>query len=185
MSHSVGRLLWEISQDGGLPAHVWAAAMMYFHAFQEYTLDSEKIDSTMVGITCLALSVKANENYLKSQGSIVNPVHRLLGLLDSAARLVLSYSTNSASTEKIVDTKKRLKELIPTVELAVMRVVGNSLVVETAFTETGLSESELNILTEIYSSPACLNFPRDRIIDFVTARRDCPQLRSAIEPFFI
>ena len=186
--HAIGRLLYEVAINAGLPLHVWGAAMMYFHAFDEYTLDhplKERVNRLMAGITCLALSVKANESYLVSRGSPLNPVHRLVSLLDAAARVVLAYTTTQASSEKMVDTKKRLKEFIPIVELAVMRVVGNSLVPETAFQDNlSIDEKTATILVEIYSSPICLNFPASDIVAFVLGERDNERIRKVVGHFF-
>jgi hypothetical protein len=186
--HAIGRLLYEIAINADLPRHVWAAAMMFFHAFEEYTIEhstKERVSRIMVGVTCLVLSVKSNENYLVSKGSTLNPVLRLLGLLDSAARVVVSYTANQASSEKIVDTKKRLKEFIPVVELALMRVVGNSLVPDTAFLDPNLNNKEDALLVEIYSSPVCLNFPAADILAFTRGQRDNKAIGDAIEHFFL
>jgi hypothetical protein len=186
--HAIGRILYEIATHAGLPLHVWAAGMMYFHAFEEYTIDyspKERISRVMVGVTSLALAVKANESFIVSKGSTMNPVHRLLHLLDSAARVILSYTAQKASSEKIVEAKKRLKEFIPIVELAIMRVVGNSLVPETVFLENNIDQHTEAVLVEIYSSPVCLNFPPPDISSFARGTKDNSSIREAIEKFFI
>jgi hypothetical protein len=192
MNHAIGRLLYEITSYSRLPLHIWAVAMMYFHAFGEYADDQEQITEprdkrlykTMVGITCLTLAAKSNESYLVSQGLATSPTQCLLNLLDSTTRVMLSYTTNSVSREKIVDTKRRLKEFIPTVELAILRVMGNSLVVETGFMETGLDETSTAVLMEIYSSPLCLNIHRNDISYFVKRHNNQCGPRKAIGNIF-
>ena len=213
VSHAIARVLYEICINAQFPLHIWAVSMMYFHAFEEYTseMDSEtedgeptmgfkkepsttaSVDQLMLGVTCMFLSVKANENYLNSASVPQMTSSRLSCVLDWAARVVLSYSDKSGhvSSEKLTRVKRRIKEFVPSVELTIMRIVGNSLVLDTAFSESNaeFSESQVAIFVEIYSSPVCLNHSAPDIFAFVNGL-DCPQrahsaISAAIDRYFI
>lgn len=186
MAHAVARLLLEIAQTGSIPTHVWATAMLYFFAFCEYTQDIHNslslpatLSDFLVGVSCLVLSVKANENYLltcmgdhgSDWGHAV--ANRFVAqVLDSAARVALSYvSENQASIERVIKLKRKMRDFIPQLELDIMRVIGSSLQPVTAFS-VATSVTEAQILIEVYSNPICLNFPPCLLKDFAKGRSD-------------
>ena len=195
MNHAIARIVYETAILTGLPLHVWAVAMMFFHAYQEYSYEQEPddeqgnryddpVNEAIVGITCLILSVKSNESYLNSKGLQSSPVQRLQSVLESAARVILSYTACAVSTESIVQTKRKLKEIAPTVELAILRIVGNSLLPDTAFLHNATDSEQESVLIEIYSSPICLNFPADDFLDFVNGRGKTQAIPQALAHFF-
>lgn len=186
MAHAIARLLLEIAQTASIPTHVWATAMLYFFAFCEYTQDIPKTSSLtasltdfLVGVSCLVLSVKANENFLFARMYRHGSDWRHAGantfvsqVLDSAARVALSYiSENEASIERIIKLKRKMRDFIPQLELDIMRVIGSSLQPESAFSDaTSVTESQT--LIEVYSNPVCLNFPPCVLKDFAKGRCD-------------
>ena len=203
--------MYEVCLTAQFPLHIWAASMMYFHAFQEYTSEQESeaderedslkerardvnstassVDQLMLGITCLLLSVKANENFLNSAKVARIPSVRLAVILDCAARVVLSYAEKSkqVSSERLTKVKKRIKDFVPGVELTIMRIVGNSLVPDTAFSasEGEFSETEVALLVEIYSSIVCLNHSAADISSYVRGQRGNAAIAAAIDRYFI
>ena len=203
--HAIARLVFETTTMAKFPLHIWATAMMYLHAFEECTAEREEDDETgkrshkelqaqpakveqlMLGITCLVLSVKANENYLNSLEPDRTTTARLAAVLDASARNILSYTASTVPTERIVHTKRRLKDFIPATELSVMRVVGNSLVIDTAFSfMSALNSQTTQILVEVYSSPIGLNFSAESLLKFANGDATNRQtIFRAINPFFL
>jgi hypothetical protein len=181
MHRAVSRYLFEVSLGADLPPHVWACSMLYYHAYQEYSSDrdhnpvsaSNFTNALVVGVSCLVLSVKANESYLNTMKPGINHVQRLQATIEAAARCTLSYTVSSASTEKIVQLKRKLKDFVPVVELAIMRVIGNSLEPTTAFTQIRCSQAQAAVLIEIYSNPLSLNYPPEVFCDLVSGPRTC------------
>lgn len=215
-SHAIGRILYEICVSAQFPLHIWAVAMQYFHAFEEYTSEHESdveetgeeydkkdsstrnsmVDKLILGVTCMLLSVKANENLLNSASVSRIPSLRLASILDWSAKVILAYYSTgqTVSSERLTKVKRRIKEFVPAVELTVMRVIGNSLVAESAFSipdighEHEYSDSETSVLIEIYSSPVCLNHSPCDIAKFL--KGTCPEnvfnaISTAIERYFI
>jgi hypothetical protein len=133
------------------------------------------------------LSVKANENYLNSLEPDRTTTARLAAVLDASASNLLSYTASTVPTERIVHTKRRLKDFIPATELSVMRVVGNSLVIDTAFSlMCELNNQTTEILVEVYSSPVCLNFSAESLLKFANGDATNRQtIFRAINPFFL
>jgi hypothetical protein len=204
-AHAVARLVYETGTFAKFPLHIWAVAMMYFHAFEECTAEREndeqsekrgarpavvqaaKLEQLMLGVTCLVLSVKANENYLNSTEPERTTTARLAAVLDATARVILSYTAGTVPTERIVQTKRRLKEFIPPTELSIMRVIGNALVPETAFSVSSviMGAECTDLLVELYSSPVCLNFPASTLLHFASGdQRTNAALLESVRPYF-
>jgi hypothetical protein len=170
--------------------------MMYFHAYEEYSSEQntensetpnfkDPVKKLMLGITCLTISVKSNENYLNSQPIHISPVNRVQTVVDSAARIILSYTRKKSSTENILRAKRRVKDLMPNIELALMRIVGNSLQPSTVFLEAGVSDKQKSLLLELYSNPICLNYPPRDLRDWVEGHISKQELYHAIRRYFI
>ena len=196
MYHALGRIIYEIVETCNLPIHIWAVAMMYFHAYEEYSSEDDPdhsgtptfkdpVKKLMLGITCLTLSVKSNENYLNSLPQNTSPVSRIQAVVDSAARVVLSYVRKSSSTENIIKAKRLMKDMMPNIELAVMRIVGNSLLPPTAFMGCPIGDKQKSLLLEIYSNPICLNHPPQDLRDWIEGRIIKQEISQAIGQFFI
>lgn len=196
MNHSVGRVLYEIAETCNLPIHIWAVSMMYFHAYEEYSSEQntensetpnfgDPVKKLMLGITCLTISVKSNENYLNSQPIHISSVNRVQTVVDSAARIILSYTRKKSSTENILRAKRRVKDLMPNIELALMRIVGNSLQPSSVFLEAEVGDKQKSLLLELYSNPICLNYPPHDLRDWVEGHTSKPELYDAIRRYFI
>ena len=155
--------------------------MLYYHAYQEYSSDREDspvsashfTNALVVGVSCLVLSVKANESYLNTMKPGINHVQRLQATIEAAARCILSYTLSSASPERVVQLKRKLKDFVPVVELAIMRVIGNSLEPTTAFTQIRCSQTKTAVLIEVYSNPVSLNYPVSALCELVSNPRAC------------
>ena len=185
--HGVARLLLEVSRTATLPDHVWAVAMQYFFAFNEFTEDAcERLEELMVGVASLVLSVKASENYLNSCSSEEanrSVTARVSAVLDAAARVILAYAERGGevSVESIIRLKRKLRELVPTLELNLMRVLGDALVIDSALA-TPVPDEVTEVLVEVYSSPVCLNFPPKSLLAFAVNGRN-QAIRDAIASY--
>lgn len=162
-SSVIGRLLYEISADANLPSRVYACGMMMYHAFIEYICGEDSpegfqhADCVIVGITCLILSVKFNEDFINSVEVVSDtaPVKsRSIRVIDSAARAVLSYgaSEDSLSTEQLLCVRDKIKAVV--CEMSVLRILGNFATRIPIDKETDSMSPQQ--LIESYSTPACL-----------------------------
>ena len=167
-SSVIGRLLFEISADCNLPPRIYACAMLMYHAFMEYVSEDgdsgqslQDVDSVMVGITSLILSVKFNENYLNTVEKLHEPTptkSRSMRVIESAAHAIVSYSagqvsSSGISTEQFVLIKERIKNGVS--EMSMLRIFGN-------FTTSipiipGTDTMETKQLIREYSTSQCLS----------------------------
>jgi len=176
MSIPIARLIYEINQDAGFPPYIYGYSMMLFHAFNEFvasersqsaTKSEEELDALVVGITCLILAVKFNEDHLNSvclatgrnDGSIHNRslVSRSVQIVESAARAILSYQQSSPTTgysfEEFVGLKNKIKDMV--CEYTVLRIVGNF---ATSAPVTRICIDH-EMFFRYYATPQCLNQP--------------------------
>jgi hypothetical protein len=155
--------MYEISSDANLPPRVYACGMMMYHAFMEYIFgenpgeDFKDPDCVIVGITCLILSVKFNEDYLNSVEVVTDaaPIKsRSIRIIDSAARAILSYggSVSNLSTEQLIGVKDKLKSAV--CEMSILRILGNF--ATSIPLDSRIDSMSIDELIETYSTPHCL-----------------------------
>lgn len=157
------RFVYEVCMESKFPIRIYACAMMYLHAFNEYTSRDEEsqeeqrvssFDSAklVLAVTCLLLSLKANENYLNSTDSSIRG--RTTSLIEGASRVIFQYAheQQNVSREEITQLRRTLRDAVSVTELTLLRVIGNSI-------EFGLEEELTDDLETVdwFATPECLN----------------------------
>ena len=163
--HATARFVYEITASADLPMHIFGCAMMIYHGFMEYTKSEE---SLIIGITCMTVAVKFNENYLNSFTSLFK--HRSSLVVDAAARVLLSYAkeADECSTEALTSVKREVQESVNAMELSVLKIIGNfGGSMKTAFSK----DCDEGYLVEVYSNPICLNYPPGKLLSSDEVRK--------------
>jgi hypothetical protein len=162
---AIPRLIFEINKNAGLHPFIYGYAMMMYHAYNEFVgavaTTNRDIDTLVIGITCLVLAVKFNEDYLNSTDLVLGKqkqgirTSRSAKIFEYASRAVLAYGQKSSSSfEEFISVKNRLRDSI--CEYSVLRIVGNY---ATCIPVVEDCHDEQKYFS-YYASPKCLNHPK-------------------------
>ena len=156
MSH-IARFICEVSIESNFPPRIFACAMKYFFAFQEFTGKEYDSSDIIMGITCLLVSVKANESLLNSSINNISSSGRTSLLIENSVRSILSYANKELmpTAELFCGTSKKVKESVARSELTLLRIIGNSFDPLVACPSEWTQENTGGILAQ-FSTPACL-----------------------------